>query len=216
MIPHHGDRTPAVQCPVIAVSAHLRHNSDNPSWNLAGSLCWVFPSVWPWTPSRWRWPRAWPSRRSRRGTSSGLAFHFGLFQFMMPIIGWLAGEGPDGTDRRIRQLAGVCFAGLRRREDALGGPGPKNAENGSDPTRGLRLVTLSVATSIDALAVGMSMAFLGVSVWFPSVVIGVVTATLTAIGVAFGGRIGSRWGRWADVAGGIVLILLGLRVLLTG
>ena len=88
----------------------------------------------------------------------------------------------------------------------------KTAENSSDPTRGLSLLTLSVATSIDALAVGMSMAFLGVSVWLPSVVIGVVTATLTAVGIIFGGRIGSRWGRWAEVAGGIVLILIGLKV----
>jgi manganese efflux pump family protein len=60
----------------------------------------------------------------------------------------------------------------------------------------------------------MSMAFLGVSVWFPSVVIGVVAATLTAIGIAFGGRIGLRWGRWSEVAGGIVLILIGVKVLL--
>ena len=70
-----------------------------------------------------------------------------------------------------------------------------------------------MATSIDALAVGMSMAFLGVSVWFPSVVIGVVTATLTAIGITFGSRIGARWGRWAEIAGGMVLILIGLNFL---
>ena len=87
---------------------------------------------------------------------------------------------------------------------------------GNDPTRGLKLLTLSVATSLDALAVGMSMAFLGVSVWFPSVVIGVVTATLTAIGITFGSRIGSRWGHWADIAGGVVLILIGFKVLLGG
>ena len=145
-----------------------------------------------------------------------LAFHFGLFQFMMPIIGWLAGEG---LTARIDGYGNWLACGLL---GYVGGKmlwearDTKNAESGGDPTRGLRLLTLSVATSIDALAVGMSMAFLGVSVWFPSVVIGIVTATLTAIGIAFGGRIGSRWGRWADVAGGIVLILIGLRVLLTG
>ena len=145
-----------------------------------------------------------------------LGFHFGLFQFMMPIVGWLAGE------QLAASISGydhwVAFALL----DYVGGKmlwearGKKNAEGNSDPTRGLRLLTLSVATSIDALAVGMSMAFMGVSVWFPSVVIGVVTATLTAVGITFGGRIGSRWGRWAEVAGGIVLILIGFKVLLVG
>jgi putative Mn2+ efflux pump MntP len=94
--------------------------------------------------------------------------------------------------------------------------GEKKAESGRDPTRGLMLVTLSIVTSLDALAVGVSMAFLGVSVWIPAVVIGIVTATLSAIGITFGGRIGPRWERWAEAAGGIVLILIGLKVLLLG
>ena len=145
-----------------------------------------------------------------------LGFHFGLFQFMMPIVGWLAGEETGAHNRRIRPLAGVCAAGLRGRQDALGGPRREERREQQRSNPRPELVTLSVATSIDALAVGMSMAFLGVSVWLPSVVIGVVTATLTAVGITFGGRIGSRWGRWADVAGGIVLILIGLQVLLTG
>lgn len=84
-----------------------------------------------------------------------------------------------------------------------------------DPTRGLTLVTLSLATSLDALMVGISMALLGVSILIPSVVIGIVTATLSAIGIAFGSRIGSRWEHWAEAVGGIVLILIGLRALLT-
>jgi putative Mn2+ efflux pump MntP len=61
----------------------------------------------------------------------------------------------------------------------------------------------------------MSMALLGVSVWFPSIVIGIVAAVLTAVGITFGSRIGSRWGRWAEVAGGLVLILIGLKLLLS-
>ena len=149
-----------------------------------------------------------------------LAFHFGLFQFLMPIAGWFIGEPCGSVRQRLRQMAGVCVAGLRGRQDAVGGPRkeepPQNRRPVNDPTRGLNLLTLSVATSLDALAVGMSMAFLGVSVWFPSAVIGVVTATLTTIGITFGSRIGSRWGHWADIAGGVVLILLGFKVLLGG
>jgi manganese efflux pump family protein len=145
-----------------------------------------------------------------------LGFHFGLFQFMMPIVGWLAGEQlatyVSGYANWLA-FALLAYVGGKMLWEAQG---ERDAESTSDPTRGLKLFTLSVATSIDALAVGMSMALLGVSIWLPSVVIGVVTATLTAIGVTFGGRIGSRWGRWADVAGGVVLILIGLKVLLTG
>lgn len=145
-----------------------------------------------------------------------LGFHFGLFQFMMPIIGWLAGQGLAAHIQSYDHWVAfglLIYVGGKMLWEASGG---KDAEAESDPTRGLRLITLSVATSIDALAVGMSMAFMGVSVWFPSVVIGAITATLTSIGITFGGRIGTRWGRWAEVLGGIVLILIGFKVLLTG
>ena len=66
------------------------------------------------------------------------------------------------------------------------------------------------------MAVGMSMAFLRVSVWIPAVVIGLITAALSAIGITFGGRIGPRWEHWAEAGGGIVLIAMGLKVLCMG
>ena len=90
------------------------------------------------------------------------------------------------------------------------------SESRTDPTRGLALMTLSVATSLDALAVGVSMALLGVSIWIPSVVIGLVAAGLTAIGIGFGARLGPRCESWADVAGGSVLLLIGVSILLAG
>jgi manganese efflux pump family protein len=145
-----------------------------------------------------------------------LGFHFGLFQFMMPIIGWLAGaELSARVGDYDHWLAFALLAGVGGKMLWEAGC-EKDADAGNDPTRGLRLLTLSVATSLDALAVGVSMALVGVSVWIPSVVIGVVTATMTATGIVFGGRIGSRWGRWADLAGGIVLIVIGIKVLTTG
>jgi manganese efflux pump family protein len=145
-----------------------------------------------------------------------LGFHFGLFQFLMPVLGWLIG----------RQLAGwihnydhwVAFA-------LLSGVGTKMFweawhekphDARGDPTRGLTLVALSVATSLDALAVGLSMAFVDVSIWAPSVVIGLVAATMTSVGMTFSGRLGSRWGYWAELAGGIVLILIGVSIAASG
>jgi putative Mn2+ efflux pump MntP len=144
-----------------------------------------------------------------------LGFHFGLFQFMMPIIGWLAGSQLAGNikayDHWVAFLL-LAYVGGKMLWEARSN---ERDENRADPTRGLKMVSLSVATSLDALAVGVSMALLGVSVWLPSVVIGIVAATLTAIGIGFGRRIGSRWGRWAEVAGGLVLIAIGLKVLMT-
>ena len=146
-----------------------------------------------------------------------LSFHFGLFQFLMSIAGWLVGEQLTayiaGYDKWLAFALLAYVGGKMLWEGREKKNRPKQRRTQSDPTRGLRLLTLSVATSLDALAVGMSMAFLGVSVWLPSVVIGIVTATMTTIGVTFGGRIGSRWGHWADIAGGLVLILMGIRVL---
>jgi putative Mn2+ efflux pump MntP len=72
---------------------------------------------------------------------------------------------------------------------------------------------LSVATSIDALAVGLSLAMLRVGIWYPILIIGVVTFGLTVLGMLIGSRIGSRFGRWTEFFGGVVLIGIGLKIL---
>ena len=145
-----------------------------------------------------------------------LAFHFGFFQFMMPVLGWLAGRSVaryiDAFDHWVA-FALLAFIGgkmLWEAQTAKNAPAARK-----DPTRGWTLVALSAATSIDALAVGLSMAFLGVSVWLPSVVIGLVAAAMTWVGIRFGGRLGARRGRWAEVLGGLILIAIGARILIT-
>ena len=82
----------------------------------------------------------------------------------------------------------------------------------SDPTRGWLLVTLSVATSIDALAVGLSLAFIDVTIWLPSVIIGLVACVFSAVGITFANKVLGRFGHWAEVMGGLTLILIGLRI----
>ncbi|MHB1035636.1 MAG: manganese efflux pump MntP [Pirellulales bacterium] len=144
-----------------------------------------------------------------------LSFHFGLFQFMMPVLGWAVGREVaaylGGYDHWLA-FGLLAFVGGKMLWEAYKG---EDRESRADPTRGWMLVTLSVATSIDALAVGLSMAFLRVSIWMPSAVIGLVCATLSAIGVGFGSRFGSRWGHWAEIAGGCVLLLIGLEILMS-
>jgi len=144
-----------------------------------------------------------------------LGFHFGLFQFMMPIVGWLAGSQLRAYIADYDHWLAFALLGYVGGKMLWEAFCDKTATSSSDPTRGLNLVTLSVATSIDALAVGISMAMIGVSIWLPSIVIGLVAAALTAVGTGFGSQIGPRFGRWAEVAGGCVLILIGLRILLS-
>jgi manganese efflux pump family protein len=142
-----------------------------------------------------------------------LAFHFGLFQFLMPVLGWFGGSQLathiGGYDHWLA-FGLLGFVGGKMLWEAWHG---EEARDLRDPTRGWTLVTLSVATSIDALAVGLSLAFLDVSIWVPSVVIGLVAALLTTLGLEFGSRLGPRWGKWAEILGGCVLLFIGARIL---
>ncbi len=143
-----------------------------------------------------------------------IAFHFGFFQFMMPVIGWLAG----GTvapfvvewDHWVA-FALLAFVGGRSIAGALRGD-ERGAERG-DPSRGLTLILLSIATSIDALAVGLSFAFLRVEIWYPSVIIGLVTGALSVVGMRVAGRLGARFGRRIEFLGGLILLAIGLKIL---
>ena len=145
-----------------------------------------------------------------------LAFHFGLFQGAMPIIGWAAGSGAHRYIAAVDHWVAfglLAFIGLRAIVHAVE---ERSHDYGdSDPTRGASLALLSVATSIDALAVGVSLAALQVSIWFPAVIIAVITAALTAVGMMLGERIGTRFGRGIEVAGGLILLGIGLKILLS-
>ncbi len=142
-----------------------------------------------------------------------LAFHFGLFQFMTPILGWLAGKELAPHIGAYDHWVAFGLLGLVGGKMLLEAGRQKEPNDKADPTRGLMLVTLSVATSIDALAVGLSMAFLRDSVWTAAVAIGLMAAALSAVGIGFGGRLGRSWGRWAEAAGGCLLLLIGVRIL---
>jgi putative Mn2+ efflux pump MntP len=143
-----------------------------------------------------------------------LGFHFGLFQALMPIIGWLAGLA---VQQRIAAwdhwiaFGLLAFVGGHMLWEAFTDDDAEAQAN--DPTRGLSLVLLSVATSIDALAVGFSLSVLGVSIWMPAVVIGLVAGALTVAGMLLGRRVGDRWGPRVEIVGGLILIGIGLKIL---
>lgn len=142
-----------------------------------------------------------------------LAWHFGLFQAVMPIIGWLAGLSVSRWISPVDHWIAfglLAFIGGHMIYEAL--KDDEERQRG-DPTKGWSLILLSIATSIDALAVGLSLALLDVSIWFPALVIGVVCAALTAVGLHLGRRFGSLLGRRMEIVGGVILIGIGLRIL---
>ena len=144
-----------------------------------------------------------------------LSFHFGLFQFLMPILGWVLGTTIEPTiaafDHWIA-FALLAFVGVRMITSAIKLNPRRQADN---PSRGVVLVMLSTATSIDALAIGVSLAMLRMAIWYPSIVIGLVTAGMSVLAIVSGNRIGSRLGERAQLVGGVVLLLIGMRIVIS-
>lgn len=145
-----------------------------------------------------------------------LSFSFGLFQFLMPVIGWALGLSVrsyiEAWDHWIA-FALLTLVGLNMLREALFGDGEE--ERSADPSRGLQLLMLAVATSIDAMAVGLSFAMIGVSVWGPATIIGLVCAVVTASGVKLGRLLGSSnlLGNKVSIVGALVLIGIGVKIL---
>ncbi|MBC8423453.1 manganese efflux pump [bacterium] len=151
------------------------------------------------------------SARGARATFR-LAFHFGLFQFLMPVIGWLAGSTVAhlvaAVDHWIAFGLLAWIGGVMIRASIRDDEGAR-----ADPSRGWSLVLMSLATSIDALAVGFSLAMLRVSIWWPSAVIGLVAAAFSIVGHRGGDRLGRRFGKRAEFAGGVILLGIGAKIL---
>lgn len=144
-----------------------------------------------------------------------LSFHFGLFQFLMPVAGWAMGMNIavyiEAVDHWVA-FGLLAFVGVRMIRAGLN---PDERNRKGDPSRGLTLVTLCLATSIDALAVGLSLAMLKVDIWYPSAVVGVVTAGMSLAGIRLGRRLGTAFGKRMEIIGGVILLLIGFRILLS-
>ncbi len=150
----------------------------------------------------------------RTRTILRLSLHFGLFQFFMPLIGWGIGEVVSAwIGRYDHWLAFALLVGVAGHMVYESRRPPEIPRN--DPTRGITLVLLSLATSIDALAVGLSLAVLKLPVLYASGVIGVVAFLLSGIGGALGHATRKFFGRGAHIAGAVMLVAVAVRILLT-
>ena len=144
-----------------------------------------------------------------------IAFCFGLFQAIMPLIGW---AGSVYFYRFIEQFDHwiafglLFFLGVKMVKESF----DKDEEHHHfNPTRLPVILTLAVATSIDALAVGISLAMAqGVNIWLAIGLIGAITFLMCCIGVKIGSIFGGKFEKKAQIAGGVILILLGLKILL--
>jgi len=143
-----------------------------------------------------------------------LAWHFGLFQALMPILGWFLGSTVssyiEAYDHWIA-FSLLAYIGYKMIREAF----EEDEESKGDPTKGMSLVILSIATSIDALAVGLSLSMLGISVWWPSFIIGIVALLFTCAGLQLGKTAAkaNSIGKYAELAGGTVLIGIGIKIL---
>jgi len=142
-----------------------------------------------------------------------LAFHFGLFQFLMPVLGWYTGIKIEPIVHKIDYLVAfllLAYVGSKMIWESY----KTEVHLKTDPSKGKQMVLLSVATSIDALVVGFSLAMLRISIWYPGFIIGIITAVFSILGIYLGKVIGDKLGRKMEFLGGLVIIAIGTRILL--
>lgn len=141
-----------------------------------------------------------------------IALYFGGFQALMPVIGFLLGIGFESKIKSFDHwiaFALLSFIGINMIKEAYG-----EKEDADDKVDFKTMVVLAIATSIDALAVGVTFAFLDVNIIFAVTIIGIITFILSIFGVKIGNVFGDKYERKAETVGGIILILLGLKILL--
>ena len=142
-----------------------------------------------------------------------IAFFFGLFQAIMPIIGWSAGlslrDFISGIDHWIAfVLLSVIGCKMFYESTKM-----KTDKETSNPLNIYMLLILSIATSIDALAVGLSLSFLKIFIVTPAIIIGGVTFLLSFAGVFIGNKVGHFFENKIEIAGGLILIGIGVKIL---
>jgi putative Mn2+ efflux pump MntP len=142
-----------------------------------------------------------------------LAAFFGLFQAIMPVIGWLAGFGLrdfiSGIDHWIA-FGLLSIIGVKMILEST----KMSPDKKIDPLNIYVLLMLSIATSIDALAVGLTLSVLNISIITPAIIIGIITFLLSFIGVFIGDRFGHFFENKIEALGGLILIGIGIKILI--
>lgn len=143
-----------------------------------------------------------------------MALFFGLFQALMPVAGWLLGFGFRQTIQEFDHwlaFALLAAIGVKMIYESFK---LEEVENPRDPMSITLLLVLSVATSIDALAVGLTLTFIKVPIATPAVIIGLVTFSISFAGVYLGDKFGHFFEKKIEALGGLILIGIGLKILI--
>ena len=145
-----------------------------------------------------------------------IALYFGGFQALMPLLGWLLGSQFAGNIQKVDHWIAFVLLTL------IGGNMVREVLTGKDDETDCacedcldhrQLLLMAVATSVDALAVGVTFAFLSVSILPAAAIIGTTTFGLSIVGVVVGNFFGIRYQKRAELTGGLILILLGVKIL---
>lgn len=145
-----------------------------------------------------------------------IGLYFGGFQSLMPAIGFFLGVGFESKIKSIDHWIAfilLFLLGVNMIKDAIT-EGSESAKEANDATDFKTMIVLAIATSIDALAVGITFAFLSVDILFAISIIGIITFTISTIGVKIGNVFGDKYEKKAEVVGGLILILIGVNILL--
>ena len=144
-----------------------------------------------------------------------LSFHFGVFQAGMTLLGWLAGSTIAGLINGIDHwvaLVLLAYVGVNMIRSGFNSDCETYQTN---PSKGKTLLMLCVATSLDAMAVGLSMAMIKTPVIFPSIIIGVVASGLSIFGLFAGNKLGETFGKRMEILVGLILVGIGLEILVS-
>ena len=146
-----------------------------------------------------------------------IALFFGGFQAVMPLLGWFLGKNFESYIKSMDHwiaFALLVYIGGKMAYEAIKGDDEDETSAKGDKLDLKELTIMAIDTSIDALAVGITFAFLQVSIVSSVTIIGITTFVLSIIGVMIGNRFGMKFKSKAEIAGGIILILIGLKILL--
>jgi len=142
-----------------------------------------------------------------------LSFHFGLFQFLMPLLGWMLGNNLVGWFQRWGiWLAAALLLFIGARMLAESRKEEEHDQECADPTRGFSLVMLSLATSMDALGVGFSLGILGQNLFAAALWIGVVAGSMTWAAMKLGNRLSRNFGKRMEQVGGLILMAIACKL----
>lgn len=142
-----------------------------------------------------------------------IGLYFGIFQAVMPVIGYFLGTTFERFITYVDHWVAFILLvgiGINMVKEAF----DKESENRNDNVDMKTMLVLSIATSIDALAIGITFACLKIHIVMPVITIGLITFIISVIGVKIGNRFGDKYGKKAGIMGGVILILLGIKILL--